>query len=130
MNLDDYCILRSFDHICHISFSELKEIGSSVQKLMNDMPQITDSDQPDSGKKKVPFQSFLEEIDNTGELLESPSLMDEVKQRRCVRADITARSMDEIRYIKFSRARRVSFLNKNRHKFSDWIGTDGNAFLD
>lgn len=50
--------------------------------------------------------------------------MDEVKQQRCIRAEIMTRSMDEARYLKFSKARNASFANKNRHKFSDWIAPD------
>lgn len=111
-------------------FLEIKELGGSVQKvMMNDMPQnVMDSEQLDNTKKKVPFQSFLEQIDNTGELLENSSTMDNIKRRRCIRADIATRSMDEMRYVKYSRARRVSFVNKNRYKFSEWVGLDGTIF--
>lgn len=84
-----------------------------------------DSEQTDSTKKKVPFQTFLEQIDNTGELLENSSTMDDIKRRRCIRADLVTRSMDEMHYIQYSKARRVSFVNKNRHKFSEWVGLDG-----
>jgi len=99
--------------------------------LASDIPQnIIDSAEIDSNKKKLPFQSFLEQIDNTGELLENSSTVDEIKQRRCIRAEIAARSMDEIRYMKFSKARRVSFANKNRHKFNDWICLDGNVLIN
>ncbi|XP_032675383.1 transcription initiation protein SPT3 homolog isoform X3 [Odontomachus brunneus] len=55
--------------------------------------------------------------------------LDDIKHQRCIRAEIVTRSMDEIRYIKYSKARRVSFANKNRHKFSDWICTDGDITL-
>ncbi|XP_012058956.1 PREDICTED: transcription initiation protein SPT3 homolog [Atta cephalotes] len=112
-----------------VKYLELKELGCSVQKLMtaNDVPQnVTDPEQLDI-KKKVPFQSFLEQIDNTGELLENSSSVDDVKRRRCIRADIASKSMDEVHYMKFSKARRVSFANKNRHKFSDWICADGDV---
>ncbi|KAH0956385.1 hypothetical protein HN011_010307 [Eciton burchellii] len=112
-----------------IKYLELKEVGCSVQKIMaTDVPQnmIVESDEINGTKKKVPFQNFLELIDNTGELLETP-IIDEVKQQRCIRADITARSMDEIRYIKFSKARRISFANKNQHKFNDWICAGGDV---
>jgi len=95
----------------------------------NDVPQnVTDPEQLDGTKKKVPFQSFLEQIDNTGELLENSSSVDDVKRRRCIRADIASKSMDEVHYMKFSKARRVSFANKNRHKFSDWICADGTIY--
>lgn len=94
------------------------------------MPQnIIDATDMDSSKKKLPFQNFLDQIDNTGELLENSAIVDEIKQRRCIRAEIATRTMDEIRYMKFSKARRVSFANKNRHKFSDWICLDGNVSI-
>lgn len=112
-------------------FSEIKELGCSVQKLLaNDTLQnVVDSEQVNDTKKKVPFQSFLEQIDNTGELLENSASVDDVKRRRYIRADIASRSMDEVHYIKFSKARRVSFANKNRHKFCDWICLDGTTQL-
>lgn len=113
--------------------SEIKELGSSVQKLIaNDTSRIenvTDPEQIDVTKKKVPFQSFLEQIDNTGELMEHSASVDDIKRRRCIRADIASRSMDEVHYMKFSKARRASFANKNRHKFSDWICLDGIALI-
>ncbi|XP_032675382.1 transcription initiation protein SPT3 homolog isoform X2 [Odontomachus brunneus] len=115
-----------------IKYLELKELGGSVNKIVeNDISEnITDTDQLNNSNKKVPFQSFLEQIDNTGELLENiSSIADDIKHQRCIRAEIVTRSMDEIRYIKYSKARRVSFANKNRHKFSDWICTDGDITL-
>lgn len=105
----------------------MKELGTSVQKLItNDTPQnVVNSEQMEGTKKKIPFQSFLEQIDNTGELLENSSSVDNVKRHRCIRADVASKSMDEVHYMKFSKARRVSFANKNRHKFCDWICLDG-----
>jgi len=112
------------------SLSELKELGCSVQKLLDDTPQnVTNPEQADGTKKILPFQSFLEQINNTGELLENSSSVDDVKRRRCIRMDIASRSMDEVHYIKFSKARRVSFANKNHHKFSDWICSDGTILI-
>lgn len=107
-----------------LRYLELKELGCSVQKIMStDVPQnmIVESDEINDAKRKVPFQNFLEQLDNTGELLENE--VDEEKQRRCIRADLAARSMDEVRYMQFSKARRVSFANKNQLKFSEWICT-------
>lgn len=72
---------------------------------------------------KLPFIKFLNTIDNTGDLLKEK--VDLVKQRRCIRAEMIAQKLDETRYIEFSKARCASFANKNRHKFSDWIGTNG-----
>lgn len=108
-------------------------MGSSVQKLIsNDTPgaeNVTNAEQIDAIRRKMPFHSFLEQIDNTGELMEHSSSVDDIKRRRCIRADIATRSMDEVHYMKFTKARRVSFANKNRHKFSDWICLDGIASI-
>ncbi|CAL1673524.1 unnamed protein product [Lasius platythorax] len=134
INGEDFIFLLRKDKIKLqrlLKYLELKELGGSVQKvLVNDTPQnIVDSEQTDSTKKKVPFQTFLEQIDNTGELLENSSTMDDIKRRRCIRADLVTRSMDEMHYIQYSKARRVSFVNKNRHKFSEWVGLDGDITL-
>ncbi|KAL0131234.1 hypothetical protein PUN28_002651 [Cardiocondyla obscurior] len=114
-----------------MKYLEMKELGCSAQKLLaNDIPQnAIDSEQVNGTKKKVPFQSFVEQIDNTGELMETSSFVDDIKQCRCIRADIASKSMDEVHYLKFSQARRVSFANKNRHKFCDWICLDGDVTL-
>lgn len=114
-----------------LKYLEMKELGTSVQKLItNDTPQnVVNSEQMEGTKKKIPFQSFLEQIDNTGELLENSSSVDNVKRHRCIRADVASKSMDEVHYMKFSKARRVSFANKNRHKFCDWICLDGDVTM-
>lgn len=96
--------------------------------MENDMPEnFADPEQTNGTNKKVLFQNFLEQIDNTGQLFENATTVDDIKQHRCIRAEIITRSMDELHYMKYSRARRVSFVNKNRHKFSDWICLDGNV---
>lgn len=74
---------------------------------------------------KSTFIKFLNCIDNTGELLNDKSLEDHVKKKRCIRVDLMSKKMDEARYLDFSKARCVSFANKNKHKFSDWIGSSG-----
>ena len=92
------------------------------------MPEdVTQNENMDGSKKKGPLHSFLSQINNTGELFEDASTIDEVKQQRCIRAEIMTRSMDEARYLKFSKARNASFANKNRHKFSDWIAPDSKS---
>lgn len=92
------------------------------------MPEdVLNSEQLEGSKNKGPFQNFLNQLDNTGELLEDASTVDEIKQQRCIRAEIMARSMDEARYLKFSKARNASFANKNRHKFSDWLSPDSES---
>lgn len=125
-----HCLIKQKDKILYF-FSELKDLGTSVHKILeNDMPEnVVETDEIDGTKNKLPFQNFLEQIDNTGELLENAAV-DHIKQHRCIRAEMVARSMDETHYIKFSKARRVSFANKHRHKFSDWICLDGNIFVN
>lgn len=104
----------------------MKEFKSSVHKAIeSDLPEnFIQGDNVEGCKNKGPLYGFLSLIDNTGELLEDASTVDEVKQQRCIRAEIVTRSMDEARYLKFSKARNASFANKNRHKFSDWLSTD------
>ncbi|XP_076677647.1 transcription initiation protein Spt3 [Andrena cerasifolii] len=114
-----------------IRYLELKDFKSSINKAIeSDMPEdVLNSEQLESSKNRGPFQNFLNQIDNTGELLEDASTVDEIKQQRCIRAEIMARSMDEARYLKFSKARNASFANKNRHKFSDWLSPDSDVMI-
>ncbi|XP_076758364.1 transcription initiation protein Spt3 isoform X2 [Xylocopa sonorina] len=106
-----------------LKYLELKEFKASIHKTIdNDIPEDTiPGENAEKSKHKGPVHSFLSLIDNTGELLEDSSTVDEVKQQRCIRAEVMTRSMDEARYLKFSKARNASFANKNRHKFNDWI---------
>ncbi|XP_043682746.1 transcription initiation protein SPT3 homolog isoform X2 [Vespula pensylvanica] len=87
-----------------IKYLELKQFKASVNKVLkgDDPEDIVDNEQLQNSKPK-----------------------DEIKLNRCIRAEMITRSMDEARYIKFSNARNASFANKNRHKFNDWICTDG-----
>lgn len=114
-----------------IKYLELKEFKSSISKMLeNEVPEdVPDGEQSENGKNKGPIYSFLNQIDNTGELMQNASILDEVKQQRCIRADMMSRSMDEARYLKFSKARSSSFANKNKHKFSDWISLDGDITI-
>lgn len=110
-------------------FAELKDLKSTMFKSL-------DSDGPDSlldgnnkmeENRKLPFMKFLQNIDNTGEMLNDKSLVDHVKRKRCVRVELMSRKLDELKYLEFSKARCVSFANKNRHKFSQWIGSSGKS---
>lgn len=114
-----------------IRYIELKEYKSSLHKVLeSDLPEdIMNNEHLEGSKNKGPFHSFLSQIDNTGELLEDASTIDEIKQQRCIRAEIMTRSMDEARYLKFSKARNTSFANKNRHKFSDWLSGDSDITI-
>ncbi|XP_043508393.1 transcription initiation protein SPT3 homolog isoform X2 [Frieseomelitta varia] len=114
-----------------LKYLELKEFKSSIHKTIDsDLPEdVTQNENMDGSKKKGPLHSFLSQINNTGELFEDASTIDEVKQHRCIRAEIMTRSMDEARYLKFSKARNASFANKNRHKFSDWIAPDSDITI-
>ncbi|XP_046835763.1 transcription initiation protein SPT3 homolog isoform X1 [Vespa crabro] len=114
-----------------LKYLELKQFKASVNKVLksDDPEDIVDNEQLQNNKPKGPYHEFLNTIDNTGELFENKSVIDEIKLNRCIRAEMITRSMDEARYIKFSNARNASFANKNRHKFSDWICTDGNITI-
>ncbi|XP_033342567.1 transcription initiation protein SPT3 homolog isoform X2 [Megalopta genalis] len=114
-----------------IKYLELKEYKSSLNKTLdNEMPEdILNTENFENSKTKGPFHSFLNLIDNTGELFEDASTVDEIKQQRNVRAELMTRSMDEARYLKFSKARNASFANKNRHKFSDWLSPESDITI-
>ncbi|XP_076241528.1 transcription initiation protein Spt3 isoform X2 [Calliopsis andreniformis] len=114
-----------------IKYLELKEYKASLHKTIeSDVPEdVLNNDQVESSKHKGPLHNFLSQIDNTGELLHDSSSVDEIKQERCIRAEIMTRSMDEARYLKFSKARNASFANKNRHKFSDWLSPDSDITI-
>lgn len=108
---------------------ELKAERVSVSRVLSkDLPDA--GDKSDFGRledgSKIPFVKFLKNsVDNTGELLNDKALVDHVKLKRCVRRDMMTKKMDETRYLEFTKARQVSFANKNKHKFSDWIGSSG-----
>ena len=106
--------------------SELKEFKASVNKVVDaDTPvDIADPCKTEDASKFM-FLKFLKQIDNTGELLTDRTVKDYVKQKRNRRLEIMTRNMDGARYLEFSKARSISFSNKNRHKFSDWIGSSG-----
>ncbi|XP_017753772.1 PREDICTED: transcription initiation protein SPT3 homolog [Eufriesea mexicana] len=114
-----------------LRYLELKEFKLSIHKTLDsDLPEdIIQNDNINGIKIRGPLHNFLSEINNTGELLEDTSTIDEVKQQRCIRAEIMTRSMDEARYLKFSKARNVSFANKSRHKFSDWIAPENDLII-
>lgn len=93
--------------------------------MESDTPDALSDLQKTEDTSKLPYIKFLKQIDNTGDLLNDKDLVDHVKHRRCSRMEMMTRKMDEARYMEFSKARSVSFANKNRHKFSDWIGSSG-----
>ncbi|CAK9795691.1 Transcription initiation protein SPT3 homolog [Anthophora plagiata] len=114
-----------------MKYLELKEFKSSIHKAIDsDLAEdIVQTESLEGSKRKGPLHNFFSQIDNTGELFEDASTTDEVKQQRCIRAEIMSRSMDEARYLKFSKARNASFANKNRHKFSDWIAVESDITI-
>ena len=77
-------------------------------------------------KTKRPWEDFLVSLDTTGDLLEDKNTIDHVKYGRCLRAEMMSKILDETRYIEYSKARNVSFVNRHRHKFSDWVNPNGN----
>lgn len=96
-----------------------KSLESDSVDSYSDPSKVQESPQPS-------YVKFLNHLDSTGELLNDTSLVDHVKKKRCLRVDLLSKNMDEARYLDFSKARCVSFSNKNKHKFSDWIGSSGN----
>ncbi|XP_024940291.1 transcription initiation protein SPT3 homolog isoform X2 [Cephus cinctus] len=111
-----------------IKYLELKDFKATMKKTIDTDPieSALESDNFDKYKvAKKSYHNFVSLIDVNGELLKSGSTVDYVKQNRSLRAEMMTRKMDETRYIEFSKARRVSFANSNRHKFSDWVCSDG-----
>lgn len=106
-------------------FSELKEFRTSMYKTLDAESDPFVDISRGNENSKLPFMKFLKQIDNTGDLLNDKDLIDHVKQRRSMRVELMTRKMDEARYLEFSKARAVSFANKNKHKFSDWVGSAG-----
>lgn len=80
---------------------------------------------------------FLENIDQTGELISSLNQddgLDDIKRERLQRADRQSKQLDVSEFLAFSEARRASFCGgKNRaKKFKEWIceGLSGENFPD
>ncbi|XP_003426681.1 transcription initiation protein SPT3 homolog [Nasonia vitripennis] len=109
-----------------VNYLKLKDFKTSMYKSLetDTLDPLTDLHKTED-TSKLPYIKFLKHIDNTGELLNDKDLVDHVKHKRCTRMEMMTRKMDETRYLEFSKARSVSFANKNRHKFSDWIGSSG-----
>lgn len=110
---------------------DLKELKSSIYKVANSkisvvLPDIKHIDELKRAKR--PWEIYLEGLDTTGELYEDKLAVDHVKHSRRVRAEIISKNLDDARYIEYSKARNVSFVNRHRHKFSEWVVPDGNFF--
>ncbi|XP_014207234.1 transcription initiation protein SPT3 homolog [Copidosoma floridanum] len=112
-----------------VNYLKLKEFKSTMYKTIEpeamDYLDVSKSDEV----SKIPCFKFLKHIDNTGELLNDKELVDHVKHKRNMRMEMISRKIDESRYLEFSKARCVSFANKNKHKFSDWIGASGDLTI-
>lgn len=101
---------------------------SKVNKTVSsELSEIGNEDSEKSEKHQ--YQEFLNLIDTNGQLMDDSNLFDQVKYDRNLRADNLAKQLDEARYLEYSKARCVSFVNKNKHKFSDWVGANGLYFV-
>ncbi|KAK2579071.1 hypothetical protein KPH14_012666, partial [Odynerus spinipes] len=69
-----------------LKYLELKQFKASVNKVLkNDVPEDIVDDEPlQSSKPKGLYHKFLSTIDNTGELLENTSVIDEIKLNRLI----------------------------------------------
>ncbi|XP_022913031.1 transcription initiation protein SPT3 homolog [Onthophagus taurus] len=92
-----------------------------------DMKKHLDSDVVDlTDKPKPPLLTFIEKMDEFGELMDTNEF-DEVKHQRQLRADRISLALDEQKYIKFAKARCASFNSKemsqtrNFEKLRQWI---------
>lgn len=135
VSIEDFLFLMRKDKIKLqrlLKYLELKDFKSTVHKVLDTdtSETIVENEFLENPKKDKPsYYNFLNLIDNTGTLLGNGSTVDRVKQNRCIRAEMMSRKMDEARYIEYSKARNVSFANKNRYKFSDWVSSDGDISI-
>lgn len=110
-----------------LKYLEIKEFKASMHKIL-DSEMCSESLEDLTAnplKKKRAYHKIINLIDNTGELSENQSVVDSVKYNRKLRAEMISRKIDESRYIEYSRARCISFANRNQHKFTSWIGCQG-----
>ncbi|XP_051157286.1 transcription initiation protein SPT3 homolog [Leptopilina boulardi] len=135
VNAEDFIFLLRKDTVKLqrlIKYLDLKEFKSSIYKVTNSEPtdKLSDIKQMEESKKsKKLWETFLETLDTTGEICNNKTSVDDVKYNRCVRAEIMSKNLDEARYIDYSKARNVSFVNRHRHKFSDWIIPNGDVSI-
>ncbi|XP_043269288.1 transcription initiation protein SPT3 homolog isoform X2 [Venturia canescens] len=110
-----------------LKYLQIKEFKASMHKMLeSEVYEETLEDLTVNPlKKKRPYHKIIDLIDNTGELSDNQSAVDTVKHNRELRAEMISRKIEESRYLEYSRARCVSFANKNQHKFSSWIGCEG-----
>lgn len=82
---------------------------------------------------KHELMKFIEKIDETGEL-STFTEFDEIKYERMIRADRISVSLNEEKYLKYAKARQVSFLHKSilggkGEKLIQWIRPNMNITL-
>lgn len=94
-----------------------KELKKEIQK---EAVQISNIDVI-INKPKHPLITFIENIDETGEFTDL-SEFDEVKHNRQVRASYVSETLDEEKYLKYQKARCVSFVSgRGYEKFRIWL---------
>lgn len=98
----------------HLANKELKKEVEKESVQINEIDIII-------SKPKHPLIAFIESIDETGEFTDL-SEFDEVKYNRQVRASYISESLDEEKYLKYQKARCVSFVpGKSFEKFKVWL---------
>lgn len=98
----------------HLATKELKK------EIEKDSVEIIDIETI-INKPKHPLIAFIESIDETGEFTDL-SEFDEIKYNRQVRASYISENLDEEKYLKYQKARCVSFVpGKNYEKFKTWL---------
>ncbi|XP_033220470.1 transcription initiation protein SPT3 homolog isoform X2 [Belonocnema kinseyi] len=135
VDIEDFIFLLRRDKVkMHrlLKYLDLKELKSSMYKVANSdmsvvLPDVKHIDE--LNRTKRPWEIYLEGLDITGELCDDKLEVDHVKHSRRVRAEVVSKNLDEAQYIQYSKARNVSFVNRHRHKFSDWVVPDGDVIV-
>lgn len=98
----------------HLSNKELKKEVEKESVQISNIDIIIN-------KPKHPLIGFIESIDETGEFTDL-SEFDEIKHNRQVRASYISENLDEEKYLKYQKARCVSFVSgRSYEKFRIWL---------
>lgn len=100
--------------IRHLANKELKKEIEKENVQISEIDMIVN-------KPKHHLVEFIDSIDETGELTDL-SEFDEVKHNRQIRASYISETLDEEKYLKYQKARCVSFVaGKSYEKFKAWL---------
>lgn len=130
IGIEDFLFLLRHDKIKLrrlVKYMELKDMKRHM--LFKPVDEETDNSEgdikPQPKKRKKICYDFLNNIDQTGELIsvcKEENFVDEVKHERALRAEVMSQGMDAQKYLDFCTARQVSFVSRYKpQKFRDWL---------